>query len=139
MTSLMVIQYSALKWANCCLFRPYYLVEPSSVSNRAATCLGIESHRFLRMFLLFPKLARPWRILVLSSSLFLQEEAWRLPISGTLGLHVILEHVQGGNLGAVGAMKVLLVIIVPELRVDNTAGTGLSSGHCNSPGDLLTE
>ena len=59
MTSLMVIQYSALKRANCCLFRPCYLVEPSLVSNRAATCLGIESHRFLRMFLLFPKIGPP--------------------------------------------------------------------------------
>ena len=138
MTSLMVIQYSALKWANCCLFRPYYLVEPSSVSNRAATCLGIESHRFLRMFLLFPKLARSGRILVLSSSLFLQEEAWRLPISGTddLGLHVILEHVEGGNIGSVGAMKVVLAIIITELRADNKAGPGPSAGHRKSFGSL---
>ena len=88
------------------------------------------------MFLLFPKLARPERILVLSSSLFLQEEAWRLPISGTLGLHVILEHVQGSNLGAVGAMKVPLAIIVTELRADNTAGPGPSAGHRKSFGSL---
>ena len=135
----MVIQYSALKWANCCLFRPYYLVEPSSVSNRAATCLGIESHRFLRMFLLFPKLARPWRILVLSSSLFCRRKRGDFPFQGLpddLGLHVILEHVEGGNIDSVGAMKVFLAIIITELRADNKAGPGPSAGHRKSFGSL---
>ena len=72
----------------------------------------------------------------MSSSLFFQEEAWRLPISGTHGLHVILEHVHGSNLGAVGAMKVPLVIIVTETQADNTVGPGPSAGQHKSFGSL---
>ena len=55
-----------------------------------------------------------------------------------LGLHVILEHVEAGNLGAVGAMKVFLAIIVTELPADNTAGPGRALDIAN-PLDLWTE